>query len=66
MREAEIKLASGKRTGEVCRELGFLSRAIIAGARSTARHAGIAGQEAQRLGARERAAEEAGGRTSAG
>ena len=34
LREAEIKLAGGKTTGEVCREPGSPSRATTAGARN--------------------------------
>jgi hypothetical protein len=36
LREAEIKLAGGKTTDEVCRELESPSKATIAGAKNTA------------------------------
>ena len=35
LREAEVELAQGKTTGEVCKKLGITSRRTIAGVRST-------------------------------
>jgi hypothetical protein len=43
LREAEIKLAGGKTTGEVCRELGILRAELLPLAQGIRRHAGIPG-----------------------
>ena len=59
LREAEVELGRGKKTGEVCRKLGVTEQTYYRGVR---RSSDGPGATAQGAGARERSAQEAGGR----
>ncbi len=66
LREAEIKLAGGKKIGEVCRELGISEQSYYRWRNRVRRDAGLTSEEAQGSAARERTTEEAGGRSGVG